>query len=233
MADEKPSVGVAEGPAAALSGDPGSDAAAADPVERDDEGELLALDEEKGPCRRCIATHEVLPKERLIRFVVGPDGGVVPDIEARLPGRGLWLSAGRDMVNTALSKSLFAKAFRRKVAVPPDLAERIETLLLRRCIEKIGLARRAGQAIVGYEKVRGELKAGHGAVLLAAADGAADGREKIRALAPALPLVAVLRGDELGSAFGRGHAVHGLLTPGRLAEGLKVDAARLAGFRPE
>ncbi|MDR3440431.1 RNA-binding protein [Telmatospirillum sp.] len=200
----------------------------------DDDGEgPLALEEETGPCRRCIVSGEVLPIERLIRFVVGPDGSVVPDIEARLPGRGLWLSAGRDMVNTAAAKNLFAKAFRRKVVVPSDLCERIENLLLRRCIERIGLARRAGQAIAGFEKVRGELKAGHGAVLLAAADGSADGRDKIRALAPGLPLIVALRGDELGAAFGRDRAVHVLLTAGRLAEGLKVDAVRLAGFRPE
>jgi hypothetical protein len=198
-----------------------------------EDGDDSVFEEEKGPNRRCIVTGQVLPVEQLIRFVVGPDGVVVPDIEARLPGRGLWLSAARDMVNTAAAKNLFAKGFRRKVTVPGDLAERITSLLLRRCLDRIGLARRAGQAMTGYEKVRGELKAGRGAVLLAAADGAADGREKIRALAPALPLVAVLRSDELGAAFGRSHAVHAVLTAGRLANGLKIDAARLAGMRPD
>jgi hypothetical protein len=206
---------------------------AADPCDGDDDGDRFPLEEETGPCRRCIVSGQVLPIERLIRFVVGPDGQVVPDVEARLPGRGLWLSARRDMVNTAAAKSLFAKAFRRKVAVPGDLGERIEALLLRRCIERIGLARRAGQAVCGFEKVRGELKAGRGKVLLAAADGAADGRDKVRALAPSLPLVAVFTGHELGAAFGRDRAVHVLLTAGRLAEAVLVDAARLAGFRPE
>ncbi len=196
-------------------------------------GDEDGLDEGTGPNRRCIVTGKVLPVEQLIRFVVGPDGTVVPDIEARLPGRGLWLSAGWDMVTTAAAKNLFAKGFRRKVTVPADLAERIADLLLRRCLEKIGLARRAGQAVTGFEKVRGELKAGRGAVLLAAADGAVDGREKIRALAPGLPLVVVLRSDELGAAFGRSHAVHAVLTAGRLADGLKIDAARLAGMRPD
>jgi hypothetical protein len=198
-----------------------------------DEAEPLSLTEERGPNRRCIVSGLVLPVERLIRFALGPDGEVVPDVEARLPGRGIWLSAGRDMVNTAASKALFAKAFRRKVTVPPDLTATVESLLVRRCIERIGLARRAGQAIAGFEKVRGELKAGRGAVVLAAADGAADGREKILALAPSLPVVDKLRGEELGVAFGRDHVVHGLILPGRLADGLKIDAARLAGFRPE
>lgn len=192
-----------------------------------------SIDEEKGPNRRCIVTGQVLSAEQMIRFVVGPDGMVVPDIEARLPGRGLWLSAGRNMVNTAAAKNLFAKSFRRKVSVPADLAEMVAGLLLRRCLDRIGLARRAGQAVAGFEKVRGELKAGRGAVLLAASDGAADGREKIRALAPALPLFAVLSSEEMGAAFGRGRAVHALLTAGRLAEGFKIDAQRLAGMRPD
>jgi predicted RNA-binding protein YlxR (DUF448 family) len=189
------------------------------------------LDAEVGPHRRCIVSGAVKPSGEMIRFVVGPDGSVVPDIETRLPGRGLWLSAGRDMVNTASVKNLFAKAFRRKVMVPADLADRIEGLLLKRCLDLIGLARRAGQAVVGFEQVRGELKAGRGAILLAAADGAADGRDKIRALAPGLPLVDLLSSGELGAVFGRDQAVHALLARGRLAERLRLEAGRLAGFR--
>ena len=186
---------------------------------------------ESGPNRRCIVSGEVKPAEGMIRFVVGPDGDIVPDIDGRLPGRGLWLSADRAMVNTAGAKNLFSKAARRKVSVPPDFADRIERLLLRRCLELIGLARRAGQAVVGFEKARGELKAGRGAIILAASDGAADGRDKIRALASGKPLVAVLRSDELGAAFGRNHAVHAVVAPGRLAARLSVETARLAGFR--
>ena len=106
------------------------------------------------------------------------------------------------MVNTAAAKNLFSKAARRKLVVPPDLGDLIERLLARRCIELLGLARRAGQAIVGFEKVKAELKSRRGALLLAANDGAADGREKIKALAPALPLIELLRIDELGAAFG-------------------------------
>ncbi len=187
--------------------------------------------EETGPNRRCIASGEVLPVEQLIRFVVSPDGMLVPDLESKLPGRGIWLSARRDMVHTATVKNFFSKAARRKIVAPPDLADIIERLLTRRCLDNLGLARRAGQAIVGFEKVRAELKAGRGAILIAASDGSADGRDKIRALAPKLPLVAVLRADELGAIFGRDHAVHVLLSRGKLADRLLVDATRLAGFR--
>jgi len=189
---------------------------------------------EKGPHRRCILTGEVGPKEAMIRFVIGPDQQVVPDIEGRLPGRGMWLSARRDVVNSAVAKSAFSKAARQKVEVASDLADRLEFLLRKRCLDVLGLARRAGQVVSGYEKVRAELKSAKGrkdgAVLLAASDGAQDGTQKVRALAPQLPVVTVLTAAEMGAAFGRDHTVHGLLLPGNLAERLLIDAARLAGM---
>ena len=187
---------------------------------------------EKGPHRRCIVTGAVGPKETMIRFVVGPDEAVVPDIEGRLPGRGMWLSANRDVVNSAVLKSIFSKAARRKVAAPPDLADRLEVLLRRRCLDLLGLARRAGQVVSGYEKVRAELKSGRGAVLLAASDGAEDGTAKIRALGSDLPLLSILTAAELGAAFGRDHTVHGLLLPGNLAQKLLIEGRRLAGLMP-
>jgi predicted RNA-binding protein YlxR (DUF448 family) len=173
----------------------------------------------------------VRPKPALLRFVVAPDGRLVPDIAAKLPGRGLWLTARRDIVALAVTKRLFARAARQPVLVDDDLAERVEALLAERCRDQIGLARRAGQAVMGFAKVEAALAQKKAAVLLAAADGAADGRAKLRALAPGLPLVEQLSGAELGAAFGREHVVHAALAPGRLAEAFLVDAARLAGFR--
>jgi uncharacterized protein len=174
----------------------------------------------------------VRPKLELLRCVVAPDGSLVPDLAGKLPGRGLWLTARRDIVATALAKRLFARAARRPVVVDDDLADRIELLLAARCRDEIGLARRAGQAVMGFAKVETALRAAGGAaVLLAASDGALDGRGKLKALAPALPVVEVLTGAELGAAFGREHVVHAALKPGRLADALLVDAARIAGFR--
>ena len=188
-------------------------------------------DERSGPWRRCIASGVVRPAAEMLRFVIGPDGAVVPDIAGRLPGRGLWLGADRAMLDLAVTRNLFAKAARRAVGVPADLAQRVDGLLAARCIEMIGLARRAGQAVAGYEKVRGALKSGRGALLLAASDGAADGRDKLSALAPRLPVLAALTGAELGRAFGRDHAVHGLLEAGGLADRVRTEAGRLAGLR--
>jgi uncharacterized protein len=173
----------------------------------------------------------VRPKSALLRFVVAPDGRLVPDIAGRLPGRGLWLTARRDIVARAVMKLLFAKAARQPVIVDDGFADDVEALLAQRCRDEIGLARRAGQAVMGFVKVQTALAAGKAGVLVAASDGAADGRGKLRALAPALPLVDCLTSAELAAAFGREHAVHAALAPGRIAASFLVDAARLGGFR--
>ena len=198
-----------------------------------DAGEAGAGDDERGPLRRCIVTGVSQPPAGMVRFVVSPEGEVVPDVASSLPGRGIWLSARRDVVNTALVKKLFAKAARKRVEVPPDLADRVDSLLARRCLALLGLACRAGQAFAGYEKVRAELKAGRGRLLLAAADAAEGGRGKVRALAPDLPLIEVFTAAELGHALGRDACVHVMISPGRLAATLLTESSRLAGFRGE
>lgn len=180
--------------------------------------------------RRCVATRAVLPKSHLVRLVVGPDTGLVPDIAERLPGRGLWITASRKVVAAATDK-VFSRAARARVSVPDGLADTIEALLAQRCLETLGLARRAGQAAAGFEKVREWLRNGRGHVILTAADGAAGGREKVARQAPTVPVVAVLTRAELGSVFGRDNSAHAVVSAGGLAERLIADGRRLAGFR--
>ena len=182
--------------------------------------------------RRCLVTREATDRERLIRFVVDPAGRVLPDLDQRLPGRGMWLSAERDVVNKAGARRLFAKAARAPVQVDADLADQVERLLAQRVLDGLGLARRAGQVAMGFEQVRMWLRSSSAAVLVAAADGAADGREKLRRLAPHLPMITALSRAEMGAALGRESLVHVAVGPGGLARRLVRDAARLAGFRP-
>ena len=193
--------------------------------------EDLAEEELKGPERRCIVTGQVLPKADLIRFVVSPDGMVVADMAERLGGRGIWLCPRRDVVNTAITKRLFAKVARCRAEAPADLADRIETLLTGRCLATIGFARRAGAAVAGYEKVKAEILGGRLQVLVQARDSAADGAGRLRAMAAGLSEVRVLDRAELGSVFGRDDVVHVGLASGRLATALAQQARALAGFR--
>ncbi len=181
--------------------------------------------------RRCIVSGDVHPRAELLRFVVGPDNRLTPDLAERLPGRGIWVTADRQSIETAISRKLFDKAARQSLRVDAALVDSIEQLLVQRCVDLIGLARRAGQAISGFEKAGSRLRRGASGLLLAAADGAADGRGKLRRLAPDLPIVESLLGCELGRAFGRDHVVHATMAPGALANKLRIEAGRLDGFR--
>lgn len=163
--------------------------------------------------------------------MVGPDNQIVPDVSARLPGRGMWVTASREAVDRAAAKGLFSRAAKRKVAVPDALSDMIERLLARRAVDLVAFARRAGEAVAGFEKVREWLLQGRVAVLVQAADGAADGRAKLARLAAARPVVADLSSTELSLAFGRENVIHAALAPGGLADRFVVEIARLRGFR--
>jgi ribosomal protein L7Ae-like RNA K-turn-binding protein len=145
----------------------------------------------------------------------------------------MWLSAGRDVVNKAVETRSFGRAAKRSVTVLDGLADRIEALLARRFYEGLGLARRAGQIVMGFDQVQAMLARSEAAVLLSAVDGAEDGRRKLRHLASELPLIVAGSRHDLGAALGREHLVHVALAPGKLAERLLRDAERLAGFRPD
>ncbi len=187
--------------------------------------------------RRCIASGELRPKAELIRFVADPDGTVVPDLAGRLPGRGFWLSPRREHLERACARNLFAKAAKAPLSVPEDLPARVEALLSRRCLDLIGLAKRAGQAVSGYQRVASLLASGGVAVLLAAVDMAEDGRRKLRAAArtqdPAPRVVEVFTAEELGRALGQAARAHVAIAPGGFAERLAMEAARLSGLRGE
>ena len=192
---------------------------------------VVVAEQPAGPQRRCIVTGEVRDRGALLRLVVGPDGAVVPDIEARLPGRGLWLTPRRDIVDRAVAKRIFARAARRPVAAAPELADRIESLLVRRCCDGLGLARRAGLAVAGFDRVGEALRRGRVALLLTALDGATAGRQKLAGLAHGLPSASVLTAAELGAAFGRERIVHAAVAGGPLCRRLSQDLSRLAGLR--
>ena len=191
-----------------------------------------------GPERRCIATGESGPVDRLIRFALSPEGEVVPDLAARLPGRGVWLTADRALAERAVKKRLFSRAFKAQVRVADDLPDRLEALLVERMVDIIGLARKAGQAVTGAEKVRARIRSGAAGLLVQARDGAAPGRRKMAALARGagpggIGVVELLDAAELGLAFGRDFAIHAALDSGGFAARLGMEARRLAGFRDQ
>ncbi|MFN3230801.1 MAG: RNA-binding protein [Alphaproteobacteria bacterium] len=182
--------------------------------------------------RRCIVSGTVLPQPDLVRFVIGPDGTVVPDVKGRLPGRGIWVSASRSAVDRAADGKAFARAARARVVVPEGLSDLIEQQIAARCLGLLGLARKAGDLVSGFEKVKEMLRQGV-ACLVVASDAAKDGREKMERLAGECPVVSVFSRDELSLALGRENVVHAALRDGGLARRFLAETSRLAGFRQE
>lgn len=201
------------------------------------EGEIFEPLPERGPERRCLATGEVLPKERLLRFVVGPGGELVADPGNRLPGRGLWLKPERAIIRRAQTRGLFARAAKAAVKVPDDLLERLVAQERYRLLDLLGLARRAGALVSGFEKVKAALAGGRVALLVEARDGSADGRGKLAALAAHLAPAAPLLGDftvaELSQALGREYAVHAAVLESGIAARIKIAALRLRALAAE
>ena len=184
--------------------------------------------------RRDLVTRQVMDESCLIRFVAGPDGSVVPDLARKLPGRGLWVAADRASIDAAASKNLFARAAKAPLKAAPDLSDMVERLLMRRCLEQLGLARREGVLISGFEKAAAAIRSGRAAWLIEASDGAADGRGKLLALArhQTTRVCGVWSAEDLSLALGLENAIHAVLLAGGRADRWTVEVERLAGFRP-
>ncbi len=181
--------------------------------------------------RRCIATGEVGDPAHMIRFVVGPEGQAVPDVMGKLPGRGIWVSATKEALETAIKKKAFSRSAKEQVTIPDDLFAQTERLLAGRLVNLISLARKAGQAVTGYEKVKGLLETDRARLLVQASDGSERGKSKLHSPPGKDVFIGCLTAQELGLAFGRESVIHGALTAGGLSKQVKAEGIRLKGVR--
>jgi len=193
--------------------------------------------------RRCISTGLTLEKEALIRFVAGPDGEIVPDLGNDLPGRGAWVKAERAAIDRAIGKGLFAKPLETGVKPPDSFSHTVEALLVKRTLNLLGLAKKSGLIIAGYERVKETMDKSEAglariAALLEASDGSDDGRRSILAKAKAMELSATICGlfssEELCMALGGANVIHACLLSagaGTLHARFLQEAGRTAGFR--
>lgn len=183
------------------------------------------------PERRCIVSGEAQPKRGLIRFGVSPDGVLVADILEKLPGRGIWVSAERGALEEAVKKDAFSRAARQKVTIPDGLVDEIEQQLAKRMIDGVSMARKAGRAVAGFEKVKEWLGKEDARILLQASDGSERGKSKLHPPGGKGSFFDVLTASELGLSFGRERVIHAALGFGGLTERIREDAIRLSGVR--
>jgi len=199
-------------------------------------GERAATD---GPVRLCAVSRAEKSTDELIRFVLGPDGAIVPDLARRLPGRGVWVTATRATVAMAARRNVFARSLKRPVSVPADLADQVERLMSKRLAEALSLAKKAGLAVSGFAKVDEQIERGRAAVLLHASDAAADGVAKLDRKFKALigeeaaqtATIRELTGSEMSLALGLSNVIHAASSQGGASKRIVQEAERLRRYR--
>jgi predicted RNA-binding protein YlxR (DUF448 family) len=180
--------------------------------------------------RKCIVTGEVTPTAGLIRFVVGPENLVYPDVLGKLPGRGMYVTATRSALEVA-TRGQFSRSAKQAVTVPDGLADEVERQVCRHAVDLIALTRKSGRAVCGFEKVKGWLAGGENVrVLLQASDGSERGKAKLWTPEGAR-YFGCFTSEELGLAFGRGSVIHGALSTGKLSNRVVEEATKLRGLR--
>lgn len=188
------------------------------------------------PLRECCLTREAKPASELIRFALSPEGVLLPDVDARAPGRGVWVSLSEAAVAEAVRKKAFARSLKQAVNVPPDLAFEARSRLEERLLGALGLARKAGQLVTGAEKTRAAITGGGIAALLTASDAAEDGRKKMsgllrsRDLEGRVPHLELLTSRQLGLALGLENVIHAALIAGPAARAAVTRAERLMHY---
>jgi predicted RNA-binding protein YlxR (DUF448 family) len=185
--------------------------------------------------RFCALTRTAKPADDMIRFVVGPDGAVVPDIKRKLPGRGVWITATRDALDEAVAKRVFARSFKRDVRVPDDLASLTEQLLARTALEALAIAGKAGNVAAGFGKTQDALNSNEAAALIEASDAAADGKRKLEAVlrrnGRQIPVIDAFSSAQLDLALNRLNVIHAALLAGPVSDTFLARTERLARFR--
>ena len=189
--------------------------------------------------RLCAVSRAQRPPEELIRFVLAPDGSIVPDLARRLPGRGVWVAATRETVAAAVRQKAFAKSLKQQVAMPDDLPGLVERLLVKRVGEALSLTNKAGLLVAGFAKIEGLVEQGRAAILIHASDAAADGVEKLNRKFKALvgsdgcenSILAELTSAELSLAIGRPNVVHAAASEGGASQRMLQEAVRLRRYR--
>ena len=181
--------------------------------------------------RRCISTGSLMNTRSMVRFVIGPEGGVVPDVFYKLPGKGLWVESKKKSLETAIKQNLFSSVLRRSVEVDQDLTSAVEISVLKKLINLISIARKAQQAVFGYEKTRTQLELKKAKLLIQALDGSTREKSRLRPPVGENSLINCLTMRELGLAFGRESVIHATIMNGGLYKEISLEALRIKGIR--
>ncbi len=193
---------------------------------------------DEGSERTCIVTRAKLPPDELMRFVLSPDGEVVPDLKRKLPGRGVWVQATAKAVAEAVRRKAFTRGFKAPAQAPEDLGDRVDALLEKDALQSLSMANKAGLVLAGAFKVETEIASQTPAALVHARDGSPDGARKIAAalrrrgdVASQTPRVELFASGQLDLALGRANVIHAALRKGAASDAFLARCRRLAHYR--
>jgi hypothetical protein len=189
--------------------------------------------------RLCVVTREVKPTDDMIRFVVGPDRAVVPDLKRKLPGRGVWVTATRDCLAKAAKRNAFAHAFGSDAKVAADLPDVVQGLLERALLDALAIARKAGEAVTGHAKVEAATESGAAVAYLQALDASPEGVRQIMAAirrgqpadAANVVVIRAFTSAQLDLALARPNVIHAALLAGRATDTVMARWRILARVR--
>ena len=181
--------------------------------------------------RRCIVTGFRANKKDLMRFVVSPENDLVPDLKNKLPGRGIWVTANKFALEKAIVKNIFSKVAKEKISIRPDLVTSIENQLRKQILANVSLAKKAGMAIFGFEKVRLELIKNTNWLLIQAFDGSSRELDRLSGRVKKENIVTCLSGSELGSVFGRNSVIHCVILNSGFIQKIIFEANRLNNLK--
>ena len=183
--------------------------------------------------RRCLVTGEPHPREDLIRFVLGPDNTVYPDLTEKLDGRGVWILAQKSVLQTAVSKRVFNKGFGHAVKIPEDLVQNVENCLMKRTLDLLSLANKAGAVETGFDKIKDAAQKEKFAFMIEANDGSISERNRmIERLQENISVYSFLSREQLSEHIGR-DCVHVAIKNSKMTSTLQKELERLSAFLNE
>lgn len=183
--------------------------------------------------RKCIVTGKILEKDKLLRFCVGPDNEIIPDFKKKLPGKGIYVSNSKTLLEKAAETNVFAKVLKKKVKPAPDLAEMAGNILRHNALGAVSLSRKAGSFVCGLDKVLEAIKKEKAAFVLEAKDAGNDGHQRIMLVSKDMDVFQVFATEELGKALNRENIVHAAFLKSEMANMVKRELRKLADFLGE
>ncbi|MBE6458673.1 MAG: RNA-binding protein [Alphaproteobacteria bacterium] len=183
--------------------------------------------------RKCIVTGNILEKDKLLRFCVGPDNEIIPDFKKKLSGKGVYVSNSKLLLAKAVETNVFAKALKKRVRPAVALTEMVENILRHNALGAVSLSRKAGNFVCGLDKVLEAIKKGKVAFVMEATDAGNDGHQRVMLVSKDMDVFQVFETEELEKALNRENTVHAAFLKSEMANMVKRELKKLSDFLNE